>query len=79
MILYAGAGTGWRWRPGNRMSVSRPTRTLSRFALDERGATAIEYALIAAILGIALIPVLASTSSGVAGLYTKVQDYFDMV
>lgn len=61
------------------MAVSRPARTLTRFIVDERGATAIEYALIAAILGIALIPVLASTTSGVAGLYTRVQDYFDMV
>ena len=61
------------------MAVPRTVRTLTCFAIDERGATAIEYALIAAILGIALIPVLANTSSGVAGLYTKVQSYFTMV
>ncbi len=61
------------------MAVPRPARTLTRFAKDERGATAIEYALIAVILGVALVPVLANTSSGVAGLYTKVQNYFTMV
>ncbi len=59
--------------------MSRTIRLLSRLATDEDGATAIEYALIAVILGIALIPVLVSTTTGVAGLYTKVQDYFGMV
>lgn len=46
---------------------------------DDKGATAIEYALIASILGIALLPVLSSTTSGVASLYTRVQDYFAIV
>ena len=46
---------------------------------DDNGATAIEYALIASILGIALLPVLTDTSSGVASLYTRVQDYFAIV
>ena len=50
-----------------------------RFAQNEHGATAIEYALIASILGIALLPVLSNTSSGVASLYTRVQDYFATV
>lgn len=51
-----------------------------RIFLDaEQGATAIEYALIASILGIALLPVLSNTSSGVASLYTRVQDYFAIV
>jgi Flp pilus assembly pilin Flp len=45
---------------------------------DERGATAIEYALIASILGIALVPVLANTTSGVASLYSRVNGYFDL-
>ena len=44
---------------------------------DDRGATAIEYALIASILGIALVPVLTDTTSGIASLYTRVQGYFD--
>lgn len=49
------------------------------YTAEENGATAIEYALIASILGIALLPVLGNTSSGVASLYTKVQGYFDIV
>jgi Flp pilus assembly pilin Flp len=49
------------------------------FVKDEQGATAIEYALIASILGIALLPVLSNTTSGVASLYTRVQDYFEIV
>lgn len=44
---------------------------------DDTGVTAIEYALIASILGIALVPVLGNTTSGVASLFTRVQGYFD--
>lgn len=51
-------------------------RILKLFGRDQRGATAIEYALIASILGVALLPVLTDTSSGIASLYTRVQDYF---
>jgi Flp pilus assembly pilin Flp len=47
------------------------------FLRDTEGATAIEYALIASILGLALVPVLSDTSSGIASLYTRVQGYFD--
>lgn len=43
---------------------------------DDRGATAIEYALIASMLGIALIPVLTDTSSGIASLYARIPGYF---
>ena len=50
-----------------------------KFFREENGVTAIEYSLIAAILGIALLPVLTSTTSGVASLYIKVQGYFDIV
>lgn len=49
------------------------------FLKAEQGVTAIEYALIASILGIALLPVLTNTTSGVASLYSRVQGYFDIV
>ena len=49
------------------------------FLKEDKGATAIEYALIASILGIALLPVLSDTTSGVASLYTRVQGYFDII
>ncbi len=36
---------------------------------DSKGATAIEYALIASIMGVMIVPVLSDTTSGVASLY----------
>lgn len=59
--------------------MTRIQHLWKNFLSGEEGATAIEYALIASILGIALLPVLGSTSSGVASLYTDVQGYFDIV
>lgn len=52
---------------------------IKAFAADDTGATAIEYALIASILGVALLPVLSDTSSGIASLYTRVEGYFAIV
>ena len=51
-------------------------KLIEKFVKNDCGATAIEYALIASILGVALLPVLSNTTSGVASLYTRVQDYF---
>lgn len=53
--------------------IARIWKTLK---CDDRGATAIEYALIASMLGIALIPVLTDTSSGIASLYARIPGYF---
>jgi len=58
--------------------INLPT-ILSSFVRDESGVTAIEYGLIASILGIALLPVLTDTSTGIASLYTRVQGYFAIV
>jgi Flp pilus assembly pilin Flp len=49
-----------------------------RILEDDSGTTAIEYALIASIVGLAMIPVILNTTTGVASLYTRVQGYFDM-
>ena len=57
--------------------MTRIAKDLSHFFRDDAGATAIEYALIASILGIALLPVLTNTSSGIASLYTRVEGYFN--
>ena len=54
-------------------------RTLSRFAIDERGATSIEYALIAGYSGHCPRSGPGQPVIDVAGLYTKVQDYFNLV
>lgn len=62
-----------------RQAVITIVRLFKKVASDDRGATAIEYALIASILGIALLPVLSNTTSGIASLYIRVQGYFDKV
>lgn len=49
-----------------------------RLMSEDNGVTAIEYALIASILGIALVPVLVNATSGVASLYSRVDGYFAM-
>ena len=49
-------------RKGNPMSI-----LLNRFIGDERGATAIEYGLIAAGIAIAIVPALNGVGSGLKG------------
>ena len=45
-----------------------------RFASDERGATAIEYGLIAALIAVALMATLNTISTRVKGTFTKVSN-----
>lgn len=59
--------------------MSTLLRRLRDLLKKDNGTTAIEYALIASILGVALLPVLGNTTSGIASLYTRVQGYFDTV
>jgi pilus assembly protein Flp/PilA len=42
----------------------------SRFLKDESGATAIEYGLIAALVGVMLIPALQTLEGGISGTFT---------
>jgi len=44
---------------------------LKRFWADESGATAIEYALLAALLGLALVGVLTALSGAINGAFGK--------
>ena len=46
--------------------------TVSRFLRDERGATAIEYAMIASGVAVAIAATVTSLGSGVKGLFTSV-------
>ncbi len=46
--------------------------TLSKFAKCELGATAIEYGLIAALIGVAIIAVLQSTSTEIQATFNDV-------
>jgi pilus assembly protein Flp/PilA len=52
-----------------RFSIIAPLR---RFARDEGGATAIEYALVASGIGVAAAGAITSLGTNVKGLYTKV-------
>ena len=45
---------------------------LTRFLRDERGATAIEYAMIASGVGVAIAATVTSLGSGVKGLFNNV-------
>lgn len=46
--------------------------TMSRFLRDERGATAIEYAMIASGVAVAIAAAITSLGSNVKGLFTSV-------
>jgi Flp pilus assembly pilin Flp len=43
----------------------RPLPTLRRFAADEHGATAVEYTLMAALIGLAIFGALSSVGQGI--------------
>jgi pilus assembly protein Flp/PilA len=47
-----------------------------RLADDERGATAIEYAMIAAGIGVAIAATVTSLGSAVSNLYTSIASIF---
>ena len=47
-------------------------KKLHRLCSDKRGATAIEYGLIAALIVIAMMAGLSSMGGGVGGMWTKV-------
>ncbi|MBK1870917.1 Flp family type IVb pilin [Aestuariivirga sp. YIM B02566] len=46
--------------------------TLMRFVKDESGATAIEYGLIAAAIGLMLVAVLPGLRTALSGVYTGI-------
>ncbi|HEX3504134.1 MAG TPA: Flp family type IVb pilin [Xanthobacteraceae bacterium] len=46
--------------------------TMSRFLHDERGATAIEYAMIASGVAVAIVASVNGLGTGVKGLFTSV-------
>ena len=49
-------------RSGPRRS---PLRRLRRFALDQRGVTAVEYGLMAALIGLAIFAAVSSVGQGI--------------
>ena len=49
-------------------------RSLRRFIHDDSGATAIEYALIAALIAMAVIGAVTMTAGSMTGMFGKVSD-----
>lgn len=47
--------------------------TLRRFVRDEKAATAIEYAMIAAGIGVAVVATVMAMGTSLKGMYEKVQ------
>jgi pilus assembly protein Flp/PilA len=47
-------------------------RSLAALKADDRGVTALEYAIIAGVLGIALIGIFTSFSGTLTGLFTSI-------
>lgn len=45
---------------------------LARFAKDESGATAIEYGLIAGLIGVAIIAAVTLTGTNLTGLFNRI-------
>ena len=50
------------------------TSLIARFVKNESGATAIEYGLIAALIGVAIIGALRATGTKLNGTFTNVQN-----
>ncbi len=50
----------------------RWTRTLARFARDESGATAVEYALVASLICLAIVVIVGTLGETLAELYKRV-------
>jgi pilus assembly protein Flp/PilA len=59
------------------MSRSLTMRSLRDFVRDERGATAIEYALIASGIAAAIIAVVMAMGTSLNGMYTSVSNGFN--
>ena len=49
-------------------------KTMHRLRSDKRGATAIEYGLIVALIGVAIMGALSNLGGGVGGMWTKLSN-----
>jgi pilus assembly protein Flp/PilA len=63
----------WAPKSASEYQVERTVmKTLAKFAKCESGATAIEYGLIAALIGVAIITVVNNVGTEVKGTFTDV-------
>lgn len=52
-----------------------PENSWKHFVNDERGATAIEYALIASLLAVAILTAVLALGDGTSGMFTYIFDH----
>jgi pilus assembly protein Flp/PilA len=62
------------WRNMSKFSTPTLAASLLRFLRDEDGATAIEYAMIASGIAVAIATTIVSLGSSVTGLYSSVSN-----
>ena len=55
------------------------TMTLKKFVADQDGATAIEYALIAGIVSVAIVASLTQVTGQLAGVFSNISTQFDTI
>ncbi len=51
---------------------------ISKFIHDDKGATAVEYGLIAALISVAVIVILGALGTNLVGTFTSVADSVDL-
>jgi pilus assembly protein Flp/PilA len=54
--------------------MSKFTSAVKAFAADENGVTAIEYGLIAALIGVAIVSVATQVGTKVTAVFTTIRD-----
>lgn len=55
------------------------TMTLKKFVADQDGATAIEYALIAGIVSVAIVASLTQVTGQLAGVFSEISNQFNII
>jgi pilus assembly protein Flp/PilA len=75
-VMYPGVWYGCRVRrltgPVKEHSTNGASIMLKRFLKNEDGATAIEYGLIAALIGVAIIVAVTAVGTNLTGTFNKV-------
>ena len=63
-----------------RVATMKNAKYLAKlFVRDTSGATAIEYGIIAGVMGLMLIPVLTAFTSSASGLFSDIPGFFDTI
>jgi pilus assembly protein Flp/PilA len=58
---------------GNKMKVEKMKKWLSAFLKDEEGASGIEYALVAAMVAVALVAFVPTIRGAIAGIFGQIE------